>query len=53
MINHVELNSQIKFKTSTLRSNLCDYSDAYILLSETVTVPNIAGARAAANNKKI
>ena len=22
-------NSQIKFKTSTLRSNLCDYSDAY------------------------
>ena len=52
MINHVELNSQIKFKTSTLRSNLCDYRDAYILLSETVTVPNIAGARAAANNKK-
>ena len=52
MINHVELNSQIKFKTSTLRSNLCYYRDAYILLSETVTVPNIAGARAAANNKK-
>ena len=22
-------NSQIKFKTSMLRSNLCDYSDAY------------------------
>ena len=52
MINHVELNSQIKFKTSTLRSNLCDYSDAYILFSETVAVSNIAGARAAANNKK-
>ena len=52
MLNHVELNSQIKFKTSTLRSNSCDYRDAYILLSETVTVPNIAGARAAANNKK-
>ena len=53
MINRVELNSQIKFKTSTLRSNLCDCSDAHILLSETVTVPNIARARAAANNKKI
>ena len=53
MINRVELNSQIKFKTSMLRSNLCDYSDAHILLSETVTVPNIARARAAANNKKI
>ena len=33
-------NSQIKFKTSMLRSSLCDYSDAYILVSETITVPN-------------
>ena len=24
-------NSQIKFKTSMLRSSLCDYSDAYIV----------------------
>ena len=24
-------NSQIKFKTSMLRSSLCDYSDAYII----------------------
>ena len=24
-------NSQIEFKTTMLRSNLCDYSDAYIL----------------------
>ena len=31
-------NSQIKFKTSMLRSNLCDYSDAYIHVSETITV---------------
>ena len=35
-------NSQIKFKTSMLRSSLCDYSDAYILVSGTIT---IAGAR--------
>ena len=27
-------NSQIKFKTSMLRSSLCDYSDAYNLLKE-------------------
>ena len=33
-------NSQIKFKTSMLRSISCDYSDAYIFLSETITVPN-------------
>ena len=31
-------NSQIKFKTSMLRSHLCDYSDVYILVSETITI---------------
>ena len=30
---------QIKFKTSMLRSSLFDYSDAYILVSETITIP--------------
>ena len=30
---------QIKFKTSMLRSDLCDYSDAYILVSGAITVP--------------
>ena len=29
------VNSQIKFKTSMSRSILCDYSDAYILVSAT------------------
>ena len=31
-------NSQIKFKTSMLRLSLCDYSDACILVSGTITV---------------
>ena len=31
-------NSQIKFKTLMLRSSLCDYSDAYILVSGTKTI---------------
>ena len=31
-------NSQIKFKTSTLRSSLCDYSGAYILAKGTISV---------------
>ena len=26
--------SNIRFKTSTIRSNLCDYSDAYILVKK-------------------
>ena len=32
------VNSQIKFKTTMLKSSLCDYSDAYILVKGTVTV---------------
>ena len=29
-------NSQIRYKTSMLRSSLCDYSEAYILVSGTI-----------------
>ena len=38
-----------------LRSNLCDYNDAYILVKGTMTVPNTAAADAAVNetNKKV
>ena len=48
--NWVEINDEsrrtytsndIKFKTTMLRSNLCDYADAYILVKGTIT---IAGA---------
>ena len=31
-------NKQIRFKTSMLRSDLCDYCDAYIVVNEIVTV---------------
>ena len=43
-------NKQIKFKTSMLRSSLCDYSDAYILVKGNITVNNTAADGAAANN---
>ena len=33
-----------------LRSSLCDYSDAYILVKGNISVNNTAGAGAAANN---
>ena len=46
------VNTQIKFKISMLRSSLCDYCDAYILVSANITVPNTATAGAAANNRK-
>ena len=31
-------NSQIKFKTSMLRSHLWEYNDAYILVNGTITI---------------
>ena len=43
-------NKQIGFKTAMLRSSLCDYSDAYILVKGNIAVNNTAGAGAAANN---
>ena len=32
------VNSQIKFKTTMLKSSLCDYSDAYILVKRKITI---------------
>ena len=43
-------NSQLKFKTSTLKSSLRDHSDAYIFVKGTITVPNTTGTAATANN---
>ena len=43
-------NSQIKFKTTMLKSSLCDYSDAYILVKGAVTVADMSAAGAAAKN---
>ena len=42
-------NKSIRFKTPMLRSNLCDYSDAYILVKGTITV-TAPGANNDANN---
>ena len=39
--------SDIKFKTTMLRSSLCDYADAYILVKGTITITG-AGDDAAA-----
>ena len=38
-----------------IRSNLCHYNDAYILVRRTITVPNTAAADAPVNytNKKV
>ena len=44
-------NKSIRFKTRMLRSNLCDYSDAYILVKVTITV-TAPGVNNNANNKR-
>ena len=44
------VNSQVKFKTTMLKSSLCDYSDAYILVKGTISVNNTAAQGAAVNN---
>ena len=46
------VNSQIKFKTTMLKSSLCDYSDAYILVKGIITVNNTGADDDAANNTK-
>ena len=44
------VNKQIKFKKPILRSSLCDYADAYILVKGNITYNNTAGDGVAANN---
>ena len=43
-------NSQTTFKTLILKSGSCDYSDAYILIKGTITVPITTPGAAVANN---
>ena len=47
--NTYNKNKSIRFKTPMLRSNLCDYSDAYILVKGTITV-TAPGVNNNANN---
>ena len=57
--NWIEINNElrgtytgnsIKFKTTMLRSNLCDFSDAYILVKRTLTITG-AGDNVAARQE--
>ena len=50
-------NSDIKFKITMLRSNLCDYADSYILVKGTITITcegdNAAAERADERDKGV
>ena len=43
-------NKSIKFKKSMLRTSLCDYSNAYVLVKGSISVNNTTAEGAAANN---
>ena len=48
MIDRYKPRKQRRFKTSILRSDLCDFSDAYIVMKGEVTVTGVNN-----NSKKI
>ena len=64
--NWVEINDEsrgtytsngIKFKATMLRSNLCDYADAYVLFKGTITIigggDNVAARQAGERHKGV
>ena len=40
----------MEFETTMLKSSLCCYSDVYIIVKGSITVPDTSAAGAAANN---
>ena len=47
------INEQIKFKTTMLKSNLCDYSDAYIPIKGITEIDDTSASGANNTNKKV
>ena len=47
------VNSQIRFKPTMLKSGLCDYSDTYILAKGAITFNNTETAAAPNNRNKM
>ena len=45
-----DVNKEIRIKTSMLRSDLCDYSNAYIVVKGTITIVRPNGAK---RNKEV
>ena len=47
------VNSQIKFKTTMLKSSLCNYSDTYIFVKGTITITGAGAGQADERNKGV
>ena len=50
--NRYKPGKQIRFKTSMVRSDLCDYSDASTVVKRGITVSTIGGVNNIRDNKK-
>ena len=50
--NSYNVIKEIRTKTPMLRSNLCDYSDAYVVVKEIITVTNSNDAQKKKKDKK-
>ena len=50
IIGPYSINNEIRFKTSMLRSTLCDFRDAYTIVKGNTTVNNTAAQGANGNN---
>ena len=49
-VEHIIPIFKFKFKTSMLKSSLCNYSNAHIIVKGTIRIPNTAAAATASNN---
>ena len=49
---HIMLIGKLNLRQQCIKSSLCDYSYAYILVKGTITVDDTSAADAAANNTK-
>ena len=45
-----DTNNQVKFKTTILKTSLCDYSNTYVLFEGIITVANTSTAVSATSN---
>ena len=50
-IEKYNTSKQIRFKTTILKSSLCDYSDAYISVKGTITITG-AGAKRSSKTRR-
>ena len=52
-VEHITLIAKLNLKTSKLRSSLCAYIDAYILVKKTISIKRVVAPAADNNDKEV